>query len=120
MDTCRTTKFDIEKSLTIEIYSPKDHNFTKDVTKVEIFLDDNTTYLVEDIDYINDNLEPSNDETVNLLRFTALTAKKWKSLLNTNAECSPQVYKVLDSENRRYSYKTSEYPSGLFFTFFIH
>ena len=40
LDTCRTTKFDIEKSLVIEIYSPKDHNFTLNVRKVEIVLDD--------------------------------------------------------------------------------
>ena len=48
-----------------------------------------------------DNFE---NEYLRLLELSPFTIKNWTSLLSTNAECSNEVYNILDEGDRKFDF----------------
>ena len=110
LNTCKSTKFDIEKSITIKVVSTKEykHSFNNGIVKVEVVLgkpckndgnctDIGTTYVVEDID-ISNSIQSTDDKKV--LQISAMTVEKWQVLIRANNQCSKGGYNILDNEDR--------------------
>ena len=94
LNTCKSTKFDNRKSITIKVVSTKEykHSFINGIAKVEVFLDDTTvinrtdiqhttTYVVEDID-ISNSIQSTDNKKV--LKISAMTVEKWQALITAN------------------------------------
>ena len=114
LNTCKSTKFDIEKSITIKVVSTKEdkHSFINGIAKVEVVLgkpckndrnctDIGTTYVVEDID-ISNSIQSEDDEKV--LQISAITVEKWQALIRANNQCSKGGYNILDNEDRTFGF----------------